>query len=62
MASQSVKHRIGVTALDGRSKEELLLLFASLVDGLQALAAKLDADATVTDTDYASTLATYIQD
>lgn len=61
MAAESVKQRmIGVT--DGLTKKELQILVAALVDGLQVIMAKLDADSGVGDTDYASTFATYIVD
>jgi len=61
MPAESVKQRmIGVT--DGLTKKELQILVAALVDGLQVIMAKLDADGGVTDTDYASTFATYIVD
>ncbi len=35
-------------------------VLVKLCEGLAALAAKLDADGGVTDTDYAATLATYL--
>lgn len=62
MAAESAKQRLNALAIDGRSKEELVILVAKLVDGIQALAAKLDADGTVTDTDYAATFAAYVTD
>lgn len=40
---------------DGRDAEELRALLNAIVDGVRALAVKLDADATVTDTNYAAT-------
>ena len=61
MAAESVKQRmIGVT--DGLTKQELQILVGTLVDALQAIMAKLDADTGVADTDYAATFATYIVD
>ena len=61
MAAESVKQRmIGVT--DGLTKKELQILVGTLVDALQAIMAKLDADTGVADTDYAATFATYIVD
>lgn len=61
MAIESLTQRVaGMTP--GRDKEELLTFLAQLVNGLQALAAKLDADVGVTDTNYAATLAQYITD
>lgn len=61
MAIESVKQRI-MALPPSRQREELHLLLASLVDGLQALCAKLDADGGVTDTNYAAIFATYIID
>lgn len=61
MPVESVKERmIGVT--DGLTKKELQILVAALVDGLQVIMAKLDADSGVGDTNYAATFATYIVD
>jgi hypothetical protein len=61
MPAESVKERmIGIT--DGLTKKELQLLVASLVDGLQVIMAKLDADTGVGDTNYAATFANYIVD
>ena len=51
-----VKHRLPATELDRRSEQELTILLNAMVDGIRAIAAKLDADATVTDTNYAATL------
>lgn len=62
MAAESARTRLMATAIDGASKEQLILLVAKLVDGIQALAAKLDADAGVTDTDFAAVFATYVID
>lgn len=62
MAIESVSQRLAATNLDKMTERELRALLSSLVDGLQAVAAKLDADAGVTDTNYAATLATYIVD
>jgi hypothetical protein len=61
MSAESVKERmIGVT--DGLTKHELQILIGSLVDGLQVIMAKLDADPGVGNTDYAAVFATYIVD
>ncbi len=61
MPAESVKQRmIGVT--DGLTRKELTILVGTLVDALQAITAKLDADSGTGDTDYAATLATYIVD
>lgn len=60
MPAESVKERmIGVT--DGLTKKELQILVGAIVDALQAITAKMDADA-FGDTDYAATLALYIKD
>jgi hypothetical protein len=60
MAAESVKQRmIGVT--DGLTRKELTILVGTLVNALQAITAKMDADA-FGDTDYAETLALYIVD
>lgn len=61
MAAESVKNRMRVLT-NGMDAEQLRALLANLVDGIQALCAKLDADAGVTDTDYAATFATYVID
>jgi hypothetical protein len=60
MPAESVKERmIGVT--DGLTKQELQILLAAVVNALQVITAKMDADA-FGDTDYAATLALYITD
>ena len=59
--AESVKARIAQLA-NGADAQELRFVLAAVVDALQALSAKLDADATVTDTDYASTVAALIGD
>jgi hypothetical protein len=62
---ESVKQRFSKSALDKMSERELRILIAALVDGVQALAAKLDADAANTalnDTNYAATFATFVTD
>lgn len=61
MAVESVVQRTGRLA-DGQDRENMQLLLGNLVDALQVLTAKLDADAGVTDTNYAAVLATYIKD
>ena len=61
MPAESVAQRmIGIT--DGLTKKELQILVTTLVDALQAITAKLDADTGVADTNYAATFATYIVD
>ena len=60
MPAESVKERmIGVT--DGLTKKELQILVGAIVDALQVITAKMDADG-FGDTDYAVTLALYIKD
>ena len=59
--AESVKERCNALA-DGRDAQELRLLIGALVDALQAVTAKLDADAGVTDTDYSATVSNLIQD
>lgn len=61
MPVESVQQRmIGIT--DGLTKKELQLLITQLVDALQVIMAKLDADTGVADTNYAAVFATYIVD
>ena len=62
MAAESLAKRLSATKLDQLSERELRAVLAALVNGVQAIAAKLDADGTVTDTDYAATFATHITD
>lgn len=62
MAIESVAQRLNASSLDKLSETQLRILLAALVDGLQAVCAKLDADAGVTDTNYAAVFATYITD
>lgn len=61
MAIESVKQRVNALP-DPASRQEMTALLASLVDALQAITAKLDADTGVTDTNYAATLAAYVID
>lgn len=62
--AESVKHRINAANLDQASERELRALLAASVDAIQNLAAKLDtltaklnADAGVNDTNYATDFA-----
>lgn len=64
MAAESVAVRINQAHLDQLSERELRKLMGAMVDSIQNLAtkidvltAKLNADATVTDTDYATNFA-----
>lgn len=61
MTIESVTQRVNRLA-DGGDRQELQFLLAAIVDAVQALAAKLDADAGVTDTDYAATVAAIVKD
>ena len=61
MAVESVTQRVNRLA-DGIDRQELYFLLAAIVNALQAITAKLDADSGVGDTDYAATLATYVKD
>ena len=61
MAIESVKARVSALS-NTRDEKELRALLGAIVDAIQALAAKLDADATVTDTNYAATTAAIIID
>jgi hypothetical protein len=62
MAIESVKQRLAATNLDKMTERELRALLTNLVDALQAVCTKLDADGGVTDTDYAATVAALIID
>ena len=55
---ESITQRINASGLGAMSKLELLALFQQLRKDLDAIAAKLDADAGVTDTNYAATIQT----
>lgn len=61
MPSESVAQRVNRLA-DGVDRQELGKLLTAIVDALQAVGAKLDADTGVTDTNYAATVASYVQD
>lgn len=61
MAVESVSQRVNRLA-DGVDRQELYMLLTAIVNALQALTAKLDADSGVNSTDYAATLATFVQD
>ena len=52
--------RVAKSQLDKLTKRELLALLTAIIDGNRAIAAKLDADATVTDTNYAATFDTFV--
>lgn len=59
--AESVKERCNALA-NGADGEELARLLGAVVDSLQAVAAKLDADGGVTDTDYGTTVSNVIKD
>ena len=61
MPIESVKARISALP-DKYTEKELRPLLAAVVDALQAVATKLDSDATVTDTNYAATVAAIVAD
>lgn len=61
MAIESVKARVSALP-DQMTAKELRPLLVAIVDSLQAVAAKLDADATVTDTNYGATVAAIVID
>jgi hypothetical protein len=61
MAIESVKQRMAPIP-DGLTKQELTILVTALVDAIQVIMAKLDADTGVADTNYAATFSTYIVD
>lgn len=62
MAAESVKVRVGKSGLDQLSERELRALLAAIVDAIQNIATKLDADSGVNATDFASTTAAIITD
>ena len=59
--AESVKERCNALA-NGADGEELARLLGAVVDSLQAVAVKLDADGGVTDTDYETTVSNVIKD
>ena len=61
MPLESVKQRVNALAIAG-DKQELSALLTAVVDALQAVAAKLDADAGVTDTNYGATVSSFVID
>ncbi len=61
MSVESVAERVNRLA-DGIDRQELGFLLTAIVDALQAVGAKLDADSGVGDTNYAATIATFVKD
>ena len=62
MAAESAKIRISKSGLDQLTERELRALLAAIVNAIQNIATKLDADSGVTATDFASTTAAIIID
>ena len=62
MPIESVSQRLNAANLDRMTEAQLRALLGNMVDAMQAICAKLDADAGVTDTNYNATLATFIID
>jgi hypothetical protein len=61
MPVESLKLRLSGPG-PAKTDNDTRLLLQALLDGVQALATKLDADATVTDTNYRAVLDTFIVD
>jgi hypothetical protein len=61
MPIESVKQRVNALSGPG-DRQELAILLAAVVDALQAVAAKLDADTGVADTNYAATVDALVTD
>lgn len=61
MPIESVKQRVNALAGPG-DRQEMVALLTAVVDALQAIAVKLDADGGVTDTNYAATVAAIVID
>jgi len=60
--AESINTRFSKSSLDTMSKRELKAAVGAILDALQAVAAKLDADDTVTDTDYAAVVSAIVTD
>jgi hypothetical protein len=60
--AESINTRFSKSSLDTMSKRELKAAVGAILDALQAVAAKLDADATVTDTNYAAVVTAIVTD
>lgn len=58
--AEILKQRLAALEVSKSDETELRKIMEALLDGVRAVAAKLDADATVTDTNYAATFDTYI--
>lgn len=61
MSIESVRIRVNALSAPG-DRQELDAVLSAIVDALQAVASKLDADAGVTDTNYAATVAAIVTD
>ena len=60
--TESVKQRFAKSSLDSMSKRELREAVGAVLDALQAVAAKLDADTGVNDTNYAAVVSAIVTD
>jgi len=61
MAAESLKQRLPRIP-DRLTEQELSAILKALVDGVQGIAAQLDADTGVTDTTYLANFSTFIVD
>jgi len=61
MAAESLKQRLPHIP-DRLTEQELSAILKALVDGVQGIAAQLDADTGVADTTYLANFSTYIID
>ena len=61
MPVESLKTRLS-GASTVQAEKDVRVLLQALLDGVQAIAAKLDADGGVTDTNYAAVLAAIVTD
>lgn len=59
MAAENLGQRINHLAND-KDAQELRVIFNSIIDGIRVVTAKLDADATVTDTNYTAVFDTVV--
>lgn len=52
MNRESITKRLNASSLDAKSKREVQAILQAILHAVSGMAAKLDADAGVTDTDY----------
>ena len=60
---ETLSQRLAAANLDTMTEREMRALLGAIIDGVRAMAAKLDADAANTalnDTNYAATFDTYV--